>query len=198
MYELASSRKIVLAFISVALLCMLGVSLMQRLAGEPLVIQGAASGGNSGASMPADDPMAAMMSEIGKHMEELKEDPQNFDLLVHTADLLVQSQQWESAESFLRRAIALDASKAQPHYLLGIALHNAEKHAEAAASLEKVIAINNDPSARYSLGVLYAYYLDDVSRAQEHWEKALTETAMAPELRVAIEDELKKIAELKK
>ncbi len=188
MYELAPSRKVVLGLLSAGLVCMLAVSLIQRLAGEPLVVQGSGSG-----MTQAEDPMAAVMSEIGKHMEELKEKPQDFDLLVHTSDLLVQTQQWQAAESFLRRAIAIDATKAQPHYLLGIALHNAEKHAEAAASLEKVVAINEDPSARYSLGVLYAYYLENTAGALEHWKKALENTNVAAELRAAIEDEIKKL-----
>ncbi len=192
MFELAPSRKIILGVLSVALLLMLGVSLLQRVTGEPLVVQRAAEGSMSGAA--EQDPMSDLMAEIGKHMEELKANPNDYDMLVHTSDLLVQTQQWDAAETFLRRALPLDESKAQPHYLLGIVLHNKEKHEEAAASLEKVVSINNDSSARYSLGVLYIYYLNDVKKGMAHLKTALEDANLPAELRVAIEDEVKKTA----
>ncbi len=186
MYELAPSRKIILAILVFGLVFMLGVSLVQRLSGDPLVVQS-----NEPASAE-QSPMAGIMQEIGTHMEELKNDPNNFDMLVHTSDLLIQTEQWDAAESFLRRAITIDASKAQPHYLLGIALHNKEQHAEAAASLEKVIAINNDSSARYSLGVLYIYFLDKKNEGLVHLKKALEDSKLAADLRKAIEVEVAK------
>ncbi len=192
MFELAPSRKYILAIMAFTLIVMLGVAFMQRLSGEPLVVQGSTGGG---AQNEEQNPMAAVMAEIGKHMEELRENPNDYDTLVHTSDLLVQTEQWEAAESFLRRAIAIDASKAQPHYLLGIVLHNNEKHEEAAASLEKVVAINADPSAMYSLGVLYIYYLNDAPRGLAHLEKALENKNLAADLRAAMEAEVKKVRE---
>ncbi len=188
MFELAPSRKIILACLTVGLVLMLGISLKQRLSGEPLVIQGSTSGASE-----APDPMAKLMAEIGTHMEELKQDPNNFETLVHTSDLLIQTEQWDAAESFLRRAVTIDASKSEPHYMLGIVLHNKEKHSEAAASLEKVVAINNDASARYSLGVLYAYYLDNKENALKHFAEALKESSLPDSLRTALEEEVKKL-----
>ncbi len=188
MFELAASRKIILALLTLGLLVMLGISLQQRISGEPLVVQG-----NPSSSSEAADPMAALMTEIGTHMEELKQKPDDFDMLVHTSDLLIQTQQWDAAESFLQRAIKIDATKSEPHYMLGIVLHNKEKHAEAAASLEKVVTMNNDASARYSLGVLYAYYLDNKERALEHLKTALQDKNLPDSLRLAIEDEVKKL-----
>ncbi len=190
MFDLAPSRKIILGIMVFSLVSMLAVSLVQRLQGDPLVVQGADP---NVAELVENNAAATIMQEIGKHMEELKENPDNFDLLVHTADLLLQTEQWDAAESFLRRALTLDASKAQPHYLLGIALHSNEKHAEAAASLERVVSINNDPSARYSLGVLYAYYLEDKARALDHFAKALEMKDLGSDLRTAIEMESEKV-----
>ncbi len=189
MFELAPSRKIILGLLSAALVSMLLASMMERLRGEPLIIKGETT---SSTESDAANPMADLMSEIGRHMEELRENPNDYDMLVHTSDLLIQTEQWDAAESFLQRAIAIDATKAQPHYLLGMVFHSKEMHNEAAASLEKVVAINDDPSARYSLGVLYLYYLKDAKRGLEHLEKAMQAPNVTPELRSAIEEEIQK------
>ncbi len=190
MFEIASSRKIVLAFLALGLGVMLVVSLQQRLMGPGLMAQSQV-GGSSAAQSKAD----ALTAEIGQHMAELKENPNDFGGLVHLSELLMQAEQWEAAENFLRRAISLDANKAQPHYLLAIILHNAQKHTEAAASLEKSVAINDDPSARWSLGVLYAYYLDNVPKGLEELEKALKSPKITSELKANVEAEVKKIHE---
>ncbi len=192
MFEISSSRKIILALVALGLGLMLVVSLQQRLTGPGLVVHNqTVGGGNTGAQSKAD----ALTAEIGQHMAELKENPNDFGGLVHLSELLMQAEQWEAAENFLRRAISLDATKAQPHYLLAIILHNGKKYKEAADSLEKSLAINDDPSARWSLGVLYAYYLDDVAKGLDELQKALKSPKITPELKANVETEIRKIQE---
>ncbi len=190
MFELSTSRKVILGILALSIVSMLVVSFVQRMGGTALMVQNTA-GTPSAAQSKAD----ALTAEIGQHMQELQKDPNNYGNLVHTSDLLVQSEQWDAAESFLRRAIALDATKAQPFYLLGIVLHNQKKNKEAAVALEKVVAIDNDPSARYSLGVLYMYFLQDVLKGVEHLQKALENPKIEAELRTVIENELKNAKE---
>ncbi len=190
MFELATSRKVILSFLALGIVVMVAVSAVQRLADTGLVVQSQMS-----STSPEQQKADALSIEIGRHMEELKANPDDFGGLVHISELLMKAEQWEAAQNFLRRAIALDATKAQPHYLLAIILHNDKKHVEAAASLESSIAISDDPSARWSLGVLYVYYLDAVNKGIEQLQLALKSPKLTPELKKNIETELKKVQE---
>lgn len=55
--------------------------------------------------------------------------------------------------------------------MLGIIQHSQNRNAEAAASLEKVVAAREDPSVRYSLGILYAYYLEQPDKGLEQLQR---------------------------
>ncbi len=187
MFELPYSRKFILTLMTGAVVAMLVTSFTVRLSNNPNAPQTVQSAAQSKAD--------ALSEEIGRHMEELKSDPNNYATLVHTADLLIQTEQWAGAESFLRRAVAIDSSKGHPYYLLGIALHSQNRNEEAAAALEKVASIDNDASARYSLAVLYMYFLNNAPKGLEHLEKALATPKLPTDLKASLEDERKKALE---
>ena len=60
------------------------------------------------------------------------------------------------------------------------------------ATLEKVVALRDDATVRYSLGVLYSYFLQQKDKGRAHWEAGLKDPKISPEMRQAIEEELKK------
>ena len=70
-------------------------------------------------------------------------------------------------------------------------------NAEAAASLEKVVAAKEDPSVRYSLGILYAYYLEQPDKGLEQLQKALDNPNTPADLKKAVSEEVTKIKEHK-
>ena len=76
--------------------------------------------------------------------------------------------------------------------MLGVILHNQGKPQEAAATLEKVVVLRDDATVRYSLGVLYSYFLQQKDKGRAHWEAGLKDPKISPEMRQAIEEELKK------
>ena len=55
-----------------------------------------------------------------------------------------------------------------------------------------MIVLRDDATVRYSLGVLYSYFLQQKDKGRAHWEAGLKDPKISPEMRQAIEDELKK------
>ena len=88
-------------------------------------------------------------------------------------------------------------NETQPLYMLGIIQHSQNRNAEAAASLEKVVAAKEDPSVRYSLGILYAYYLEQPDKGLEQLQKALDNPNTPADLKKAVSEEVTKIKEHK-
>ena len=88
-------------------------------------------------------------------------------------------------------------NETQPLYMLGIIQHSQNRNAEAAASLEKVVAAKEDPSVRYSLGILYAYYLEQPDKGLEQLQKALDNPNTPADLKKAVAEEVTKIKEHK-
>ena len=97
----------------------------------------------------------------------------------------------DSRLSFTARAIILLLGLSLLD-MLGVILHNQGKPQEAAATLEKVVALRDDATVRYSLGVLYSYFLQQKDKGRAHWEAGLKDPKISPEMRQAIEEELKK------
>ena len=125
-------------------------------------------------------------------MQKVAAEPTNKDALMHLAEHLMATQEWDAAATFAQRAVALDVNDPQPLYMLGVILHNQGKPQEAAATLEKVVALRDDATVRYSLGVLYSYFLQQKDKGRAHWEAGLKDPKISPEMRQAIEEELKK------
>lgn len=109
----------------------------------------------------------------------------------------MHTQDWQRAETFALRAVVAAPNETQPLYMLGIIQHSQNRNAEAAASLEKVVAAKEDPSVRYSLGILYAYYLDQPDKGLEQLQKALDDPNTPADLKKAVAEEVTKIREHK-
>lgn len=180
----------VILFLGAALAVMLGTALKERLTHPELVVRPAAPP----AAMPAE-AAAAEEGGVGALMRRVGENPQDMGALVRLIEALVEKRNWAAAEAFAQRAVALDVSDPQPLYLLGIVMHNQGRHREAAETLEKVAAMHDGASVRYSLGVLYLYFLHDVPRGLEHLRAGMEDAEGALELKAAIRQELDKHAD---
>lgn len=84
----------------------------------------------------------------------------------------------------------MDVGNSKPLYLLGVIQHNQGRHKEAAEALERVVKIKDEASVRYSLGVLYIYFLEDTKRGAEHLRAGLNDPTASEELKAAIQQEL--------
>lgn len=176
-------QRLVMLGLLAGLLVMLGTAVWQRIQDPELVQQVAHD--------PAQHSQEEM-SAVGRLMEHVSQNPTDMDGLLSLVNALVKMENWEAAENFARRAIELDAKDPRPLHLLGIIQHSTNRHADAARSLEAVIALKDDPSVRYSLGVLYIYYLNDKERGLAQLRAGLSLPGISDGLRKHLESELKK------
>lgn len=178
---------IAMAIFLTAMLC---ASLWQRFTKPGLVIHRFAQ--QRAESAPAGD-----MDIVGSLMRTVAKNPQNLQATLKLVETLMAMGQWDVAENFARKALALGADnplETRPLYLLALIHHNRKEHAQAAELLEKVLEKDENPSARYSLGILYIHYLDNPEKGARELRAGIASGKASPALKAAMEDELAKIA----
>lgn len=180
------SARMLIILLAAGLTVMLAVSLKARFQNPHLTVPGRQQ------SMPAAGGEAEAGQSIGALMRKVSENPQDLNALLHLIEHLVVAQNWEAAETFAQRAVTMDVSNPKPLYLLGIILHNQGRNKEAAEALEKVLAIKDEASVRYSLGVLYLYFLNDPKRGIEQLQAGLKDPDVSADLKATIQQELEK------
>lgn len=198
-------QRLCIILLALGLVAMLGTALVKRLQNPSLTEQrapaampanagsaGSQSGKSSGMSggMPGnmgggDDQVGALMQQVGKN-------PQDINALMQLAEALMHQENWQAAETFAQRASVVDLNNPQPLFMLGVILHNLGRSAEAAQALEKVIALQDTARVRYSLGVLYLYFLDQKEKGLACMEAGLKDPKIEDEIRAAIDEELQK------
>ncbi len=183
-----TQNKLILALMALGLIVMFGASLIQRINNPELTVQ--ARGSSSGASAEQSMPMPP---EMGALMQKAKENPRDIPTLIELAEFLIQGKEWQAAETFAHRILEIAPDNAQAHYLHGIILYNTGSHDEAAKAFESVIAIQDDASARYSLGILQIYHFKDIAKGLEQFEKALLVPNTSQELKDVVQAEIDKV-----
>lgn len=181
----ALPRRLLMLALMAGFLVMLGTAVWQRLS-EPELVQKVAHV----SAQHSQEEMAA----VGRLMEQVSRDPTNMDGLLALTNALIKMENWDTAETFARRAIELDGKDPRPLHLLGVIQHNTGRNVEAAQSLEAVLKLHDDPSVRYSLGVLYIYYLEDSPRGVEHLRAGLALPGISESLQKHMQSELDKAA----
>lgn len=181
------SARILIIALAVALAVMLGASLKARFQNPHLTVAARQQQGMGGGEAGED------AQTVGKLMRQVAENPQDLGALIHLIEHLVTAQNWDAAETFAQRAVTMDVSNPKPLYLLGVIQHNQGRHKEAAEALEQVVKIKDEASVRYSLGVLYIYFLEDPKHGAEHLRAGLTDATASEELKAAIKQELEKV-----
>lgn len=176
-------QRLIILTLLAGLLVMLGTVVWQRIH-EPALVQQVA---HVSAQHTEEE-----MSAVGRLMEQVSQTPTDMDALLALINALVKMENWDAAENFAYRAIDLDKKDPRPLHLLGVIQHNTGRHADAARTLEGVIALRDDPSVRYSLGVLYIYYLNDKERGLAQLRAGLSLPDISDSLKKHIQAELDK------
>lgn len=199
----AKNQRRLLLTVSVGLLLILFSALSYFSTSPGLVIHTGTPGGSSSSAAARDSGMpatagsmngmdSAAQEGIMKLMQRLQQNPSDMEALSGLTEHFMHTQDWQRAETFAMRAVLAAPNETKPLYMLGVIQHNQKRHAEAAANLEKVAATDNDPSVRYSLGILYAYYLNDPDKGIGQFEKALKTPGITPELKTSVLEEIEK------
>lgn len=174
--RLSFTARAIILLLGLSLLVMLGVTIKERVSNPNLVTE----------RPTAPQGMGQEQNLLASLMQKVAAEPTNKDALMHLAEHLMATQEWDAAATFAQRAVALDVNDPQPLYMLGVILHNQGKPQEAAATLEKVVGLRDDATVRYS------YFLQQKDKGRAHWEAGLKDPKISPEMRQAIEEELKK------
>ena len=180
------SARILIILLAAAFCIMLFASLKARFQNPHLTVAARPQQGMAGGEAGED------AQTVGKLMRQVAENPQDLGALIHLIEHLVTAQNWDAAETFAQRAVTMDVSNPKPLYLLGIIQHSQGRHKEAAEALEKVVNIKDEASVRYSLGVLYIYFLEDPKRGVDHLRAGLKDATASQELKAAMQQELDK------
>ena len=154
--RLSFTARAIILLLGLSLLVMLGVTIKERVSNPHLVTE----------RPTAPQGMGQEQNLLASLMQKVAAEPTNKDALMHLAEHLMATQEWDAAATFAQRAVALDVNDPQPLYMLGVILHNQGKPQEAAATLEKVVALRDDATVRYSLGVLYSYFLQQKDKGR--------------------------------
>ena len=178
------SHKLLMVLLFAGLAVMLGAALLGRFKDPHLVVQ------TPHAVQQAQEDTAV----VGRLMQQVSENPADKEALMALVDHLVRMQSWEPAETFVQRAILLDVNDPKPLHMLGVIQHSTGRNSEAAATLEQALKLGDDPSVRYSLGVLYIYYLKDVERGVAHLKAGLLLPTASDALKQHMRMELEKLA----
>ncbi len=179
------SARLLLIFLGLCFAAMLIVSVTQRFLNPQLVVP-------SQTRAEAAPDANSMNGQIGELMQKIGENPNDVETMLHLVQHLVATRNWQAAETFAQRAVALDVLNHKALYLLGFIKHNLDQNKDAALLLEKAVAIKDDAQVRYSLGMLYIYFLNDPERGYAHLEAALKAPALDDEVKARIGEELGK------
>ncbi|MBD5553214.1 MAG: tetratricopeptide repeat protein [Desulfovibrio sp.] len=183
---MTASKKALLLLLGLGYAVILAASLYQRFS-QPSLTRHALS------SMAPQEGSAA--ADIGALMQAAAANPQDRAPLIRLTRALMALGQWEGAENFALKALNLDDPEHQDEqaaYLLAVIHHNQGRHKEAAELLEKLLTKSDNPSARYSLGILYLHYLNQPDKGIEQLEKGLLSQKLTPALKAALREELGK------
>lgn len=131
------------------------------------------------------DEISALMQFVGNHPHDVK-------MILLLAQKLMQAEQLEPALNFAKRAQLEDPQNFDALYLTGMILHRTGQYTSAAETLTKALALKDDPSLRYSLGVLYCYFLKDKAAGIRHLQKGLALPNISSDLKQTLEQELQK------
>jgi cytochrome c-type biogenesis protein CcmH/NrfG len=183
-------QRVLLLLLALAFVGMTAVSLGQRFMRPDL----ATPSKSRSMSSRGEETHTGDMNEISQLMLKIQQNPGDVGAMLHLAEHFVVDKNWAAAESFLRKAVVAAPGNPQPLYFLGVVLHNQGNHAEAAACLERVVSLRDEPSVRYSLGVLYIHFLQDQERGVQNLRTALTQPGLAEDLLKLIRAELDALA----
>ena len=203
-----SSRRIVLCALLLGIGVMLAASVAWRMDGKPLVHEHAhAATAQAPAQMPPAQsapgtPDKAKMEQASQNpqamaimglMQKMKENPNDVETLLVLAQTFAEQGDMEGAKDMIQRAAVAAPADHRPPYLMGVVLGGQGKWQEAAGQLERSVALKDDASARYSLGVIWRYHLKDEAKARPHFDMA-AKLSHDPALASMIKAELDKAA----
>ena len=184
---LNGGKKLVLGLIGLSLCAILVASFAYRTSHPNLTEPGRQQAAQA---MSAGGGAESGTDELTHLMALMKEDPNNVGVLKQLTDFFIRQQDWNRAGFFVQKAQVVAPSDPQVLYMHGIILFNEQKPAEAVEVFESLIALEDDASARYNLGIIYKHFLKQPDKAKPHFEALLANPKADAELKQRAQTEL--------
>lgn len=179
-------QKFIILLVALGLISILCTSLAHRFFNPGLTIP-------SFGTQTAVSGDAQVMNMIGTLMKESAKNPADKAVLIKLVENLIAIGQWQTAENFAQKALALDSPESPDTrllYLLAIINHNLGHNEQAAELLEKLLEKDENPSARYSLGILYTHFLNQPEKGIQHFRIGIQDKSASDSLKATIREEL--------
>ena len=186
-----TSTRILILLLGLCLLVLLIFFIKERLT-HPALTQNRA--GSEMHFQASKEMIQRDADEIGALMQLLKNHPNDSALLLKLVNALMKAERWDAAQQFAHRLLAKDEKSFDAHFLLGIILHQIQNDEEAAKELEHALQLKEDGPARYSLAILYLYFLNKKEEGRAQLEAALKIPDLSSELKKSLEEELVKLS----
>ena len=183
-----AAGKLVLAFTAFGLLVIFGSSFLYRLDRPSLVVhQERRTGG-------MEQALNGPMREVLALMQKLKENPDDPGLQLAMAEQFMAMGSYDRAKIFLDKVARVRPNDPDVQNALGVTLYNLKDAGGAEAAFAGILAQNpNDYRARFNLGLLYKYALQQPEKARQ----ALQAVVDAPETDAKTRDQARRELEEK-
>lgn len=183
-----AAGRMVLAFVAFGLLVMFVGSFLYRLERPSLEVRRVRSG-----AMPQamEQAMNGPMKEVLALMQKLKEHPDDPGLQLEMAERFMAMGAFDRAKLFLDKLVKVRPEDPDVQNALGVTLYNLKDMEGAKAAFEGMLARNpQDYRARYNLGLLYKYALNQPDKAAEALRAVVDNPKTDPKTREKARNEL--------
>lgn len=128
-------------------------------------------------------------------MQKIQINSNDINAFIELSKYFIQLSESEQAKIFALQALEITPDNPDLIYLLGIIQHNQGEHVNAANSFKKILEKDADPSAQYSLALLYLYYLNEKSTALQYLYAVLNNPKSTPAMITAVNNICKEMKE---
>ena len=154
--------------------------------------QGMNQAGNRSIPRMAPEGMGGNEQAILDAMQRLQQNPNDVGALLEVSEVFRQQGNYESAHSFVNRALVAAPSDPRPSYFQGSLLAAQGDYVGAAEAMERSLSFQDSPVTRYSLANLYIYHLNQRDKGREYLEVAHAMPNLPEELYHLIDEERNK------
>ncbi len=169
---LTGSKKLVLALVAASICAMFAASFAYRTMHPSLTEPGRSQAAMSAPSVSSDD-VDHDAEQLSQMMGMLQAEPNNPEVLKQITEHFIRKDDFDRANFFAQKALVVAPSDPHVLYMNGIILFNLKRPEDAAGMFEALISLEDDPSARYNLGVIYKHFLKQPDKAAPHFQAIL-------------------------
>ena len=179
-----ASGRMVLAFMAFCLVIIFAASFIYRMERPTLEVHQKKGGMGQGMPGGMPDAMNGPMREVMELMQKLQENPDDPGLQMAMAERFMAMGAYDRAKVFLDKVAKVRPDDPDVQNALGVVRYNQKDLDGAKAAFEGLLARDpEDYRARFNLGLLYKYALNQPEKAKEAFDAVIASQKTDPETR---------------